>query len=97
MSSSFWLQCLVPKVSTGKLHWAIHAWRLLDRMGFGLADPCFSLTVWFHRERFEALLAFNIMEHAFLFHGPGREYHGSRNLSISNGGSSLCDDEKLSW
>jgi len=33
----------------------------------------FSLTVWFQRERFEALLAVNIMEHAFSFHGVGGE------------------------
>ena len=33
----------------------------------------FSLTVWFQRERFEALLAVNIMEHAFSFHGAGGE------------------------
>lgn len=33
----------------------------------------FSLTVWFQRERFEALPAVNIMEHAFSFHGAGGE------------------------
>ena len=35
--------------------------------------PMFYLTVWFQRERFEALLAVNIMEHAFSFHGAGGE------------------------
>ena len=35
--------------------------------------PMFYLTVWFQRERFEALLAVNIMEHAFSLHGAGGE------------------------
>ena len=51
----------------------VYVWRLLDRMVFGRAHPCFTLTVWFQRERFEALLAVNIMEHAFSFHGAGGE------------------------
>jgi hypothetical protein len=97
MSSLFWLQCHVPEGFASELHWAIHAWRLLDRVGFGRAHPYFSLTVWFERGCFEALLAVNIMGHAFSFHGPGGECHGSQNLSTSNGGSSLCDDAKLPW
>jgi hypothetical protein len=97
MSSSFWLQCRVPEGFAGELHWAIHAWRLLDRVEFGRAHPCFSLTVWFERGRFEALLAVNIMGHAFSFHGSGGECHESQNLSTSNGGLSLCDDDKLAW
>lgn len=52
-----------------ELPWAIHAGRLLDRVGFGRAHPCFSLTVWFQRERCEALLAVTIMGYAFSFHG----------------------------
>ena len=55
------------------LHWAIHAWSLPNRVGFGRAHPCISLTVWFQRERFEALLAVNFMEHAFSFHDAGGE------------------------
>jgi hypothetical protein len=31
----------------------------------------------FQRERFEALLVVNIMEHIFLFHGADEECHGS--------------------
>jgi hypothetical protein len=38
-----------------------HAWRLLDQMGFGRAQPSFYLTVWFQRKRCEALLAVTIM------------------------------------
>jgi hypothetical protein len=37
------------------------AWRLLDRMGFGRVHPCCYLTVWFQRERCEALLEVTIM------------------------------------
>ena len=55
----------------------------------------FSLTVWFQRERFEALLVVTIMEHAFLFYGAGGECHGRRDLRTSNGGLSLCGDEEL--
>jgi hypothetical protein len=64
---------------TSKLYWVIHAWRLrlLDRVRFGYTHPYFSLTVLFQRERFEALLAGNIMEHTFSFHGDGEKYHGS--------------------
>jgi hypothetical protein len=61
----------------GKLHRAIHAWRLLDQVGFGCAHSCFSLTFLFQRELFKVLLAVNIMEHAFSFHGAGGECHGS--------------------
>ena len=57
----------------------------------------FSLTVWFQSERFEALLAVNIMEHAFSFHGAGGECHVSRDLRTSNGGSNLSGDEELAW
>jgi hypothetical protein len=60
---SIWLKCRVSQGSTDKLHWTIHAWRLLDRAGFGRAHPCFSLTVWFQRERLKASLAVNTMEH----------------------------------
>ena len=55
----------------------------------------FYLTVWFQRERFEALLAVNIMEHAFSFHGAGGECHGRRDLGNSNGGLCLRGDEEL--
>ena len=87
----------VPEGSAGELHWVIHAWRLLDRVVFGRTHPCFYLTVWFQRERFEALLAVNTMEHAFSFHGAGGECHGSQDLGTSIGDSSLCGDEELAW
>jgi hypothetical protein len=48
------------------LHEAFYAWSLPDRVGFGRAHPCFTLTVWFQRERLEALLAVNIMEHVLV-------------------------------
>jgi hypothetical protein len=54
---SIWLEYRVLKCSTCKLHWVIHAWRLLDRVGFNRAHLCFSLTVWFQRKHFKALLA----------------------------------------
>jgi hypothetical protein len=46
-----------------------HAWRLLDRMGFGRAHPCFYLTILFQRERCEALLTVSSMRRDFSFHG----------------------------
>jgi hypothetical protein len=48
------------------LHGMFYAWSLPDRVGFGHAHPCFTLTVWFQRERFEALLAINTMEHVLV-------------------------------
>ena len=66
LSPSIWLPWRVPEGSAGELHWAIHAWRLLDRVGFGRAHSCFTLAVWFQRERFESLLAVNIMGHVLV-------------------------------
>jgi hypothetical protein len=62
-----------------------------------IAKSCVFLSVWFQRERFETLLAVNIMGHAFSSHGADGEWHGSRELGTSNGGSSLCGDEELPW
>jgi hypothetical protein len=62
-------------------------------VGFARAHPCFSLTIWFQRECFEALLAVNIMEPAFSFHGAGEECHGSGDLRTSNGDSSHGGNE----
>jgi hypothetical protein len=45
----------------------------MDQVVLGRAQPCFYLSVWFQRERFEALLAVNTMGHAFSFHGASRE------------------------
>jgi hypothetical protein len=36
------------------LHGVFYAWSLPDRVRFGRAHPCFTLTVWFQRERCEA-------------------------------------------
>ena len=65
---------------------------LPDRMGFGRAQPCFFLTVWFQRERGEALQIVAAVEHVFssigeVSHG---EWHG---LRTGNGGSSPAVDE----
>ena len=57
LSPLIWLEGRVSEGSADELHWAIHAWRLLDRMVFDRAHRCFTLTVWFQRERFEAPLA----------------------------------------
>jgi hypothetical protein len=46
-----------------------HARRLLDRMRFGRAHPRFYLTVWFQRDRCEALLTVSTMRRDFSFHG----------------------------
>ena len=78
LSSLIWLDGRISEGSANEFHWATHAWRLLDRMVFDHAHPCFfCLTVWFQREHFEALSAINIMEHAFSFHDVGGECHGS--------------------
>jgi hypothetical protein len=63
----------------------------------GLGVPNWVANTTTNQECFEALLAVNIMGHAFSFHGVNKEYHGSRDLRTSNGGSSLCGDEELSW
>jgi hypothetical protein len=47
------------------LHCAINAWRLLDWVFSVVRTHVFYLTVWFQRERFEALLAVNFMELIF--------------------------------
>ena len=52
-------------------------------MVFGRTHPCFYLTVWFQRERFEALLVVITMEHAFSFHGAGGECHGRWDLRLT--------------
>jgi hypothetical protein len=59
----------------------------------------FSLTIWFQRERFEALLdkvGFSYA-HTFSFYGVGGECHENRDLRTSNGGSNLYGDEELAW
>ena len=99
----YWMRALVDLAevtSSGRLrrqlHWAIHAWRLLDRVEFGRAHPCFTLAVWFQRERFEALLAVNIMGHVLVPWCWRRRSCQSRS-EASNGGSNLSRDEELAW
>jgi hypothetical protein len=60
-----WLDFRVPKGPIGKIHCAINAWRLLDLVYSVVHTYVFYLTVWFQRERFEALLAINFMELVF--------------------------------
>jgi hypothetical protein len=36
-SPSIWPECRVSEGSVGKLHWAHHSWKSLDRMGFSRA------------------------------------------------------------
>ena len=42
---------------------------LPDRMGFGRAQPCFFLAVWFQRVRGEALQTVATVEHVFSSEG----------------------------
>jgi hypothetical protein len=60
-------------------------------MGFGRPLLCFYLTVWFQRERCEALLAVTIMRHGSrsMVKSASGECHGSQDLRTGNGGSSL--------
>jgi hypothetical protein len=58
---SIWLKWHVLKMFADKFHQAIQTWRLLDRVKSGRAYPCFFLAVWFQKERFQALIAANIM------------------------------------
>jgi hypothetical protein len=87
------------KGSVGKLHWARHAWSSLDRMEFSRAPSCFYLTVWFERERCEAMLIITIIWHVFLsmVKSVSGECHGGRDLWTHNGGSSLCGEVELAW
>jgi hypothetical protein len=74
-----------------------HAWRLLDQMGFGRADPCFYLTVWFQRERCEALLTVSTCDviSRSMVKSTSRECHGCRVLENCIGGLSLYTKEEL--
>jgi hypothetical protein len=47
LSPSIWLDGRVPEASASELHSAANAWRLMDRVVFGRAHPCFYLIVWF--------------------------------------------------
>src|SRR4051812_27982628 len=81
-----WPECQVSEGSAGGLPWAPHAWRLLDRMGFGHVHQCFF---------FDHLVSggsgaklcylLSSWDMSFLFHGEvsGRECHGSCHQSLS--------------
>jgi hypothetical protein len=60
-----WLDFSCSGSPAGKIHCAINAWRLLDWVFSVVRTHVFYLTVWFQRERFEALLAVNFMELVF--------------------------------
>jgi hypothetical protein len=72
----------------GEIHCAINARRLLDWVFSVMRTHIFYLTVWFQRERFEALLAVNFMELVF-FPWSWRRSHESRDRWKSNGGRNL--------
>jgi hypothetical protein len=78
----------------GVLHWAIHAWRLLDQAVFGHAHPCFIWPFGFRgsASKFCQLL---IPWNMFSLHGASGECHGRRDLRSSNHGLCLRGDEEL--
>jgi hypothetical protein len=59
----------------------------------------FFLTVWFQRECDEALLSVATMIHVLrsMVKSETEIDMEAEFLMASNGGSSLCDDEKLAW
>jgi hypothetical protein len=63
--------------------------------GIWLCELMFFLTVWFQRERCEALLALTIMGHAFspMVKSSGGERCASRDVGTSNDDLTFCGDE----
>jgi hypothetical protein len=59
----------------------------------------FFLTIWFQRERGEALLSVAMMGHVLRSMVMLEEENDmeAKFLMTSNGGSSLCGDEELTW
>jgi hypothetical protein len=59
----------------------------------------FFLTIWFQRERGEALLSFAIMGNVLrsMVKSETENDIEAEFLITSNSGSSLCGDEKLAW
>jgi hypothetical protein len=68
-------------------------------MVFGSVIPWFFLTVWFQRERCEALLDVAIIGHAFslMVRSAGGEYHRSRDMGTINDDWTLRTDVELAW
>jgi hypothetical protein len=66
---------------------------------FGWMHPVFFLTVWFHRKCDEALLSVATMRHLLwsMVKSETENVMEAEFPMASNGGSSLCDDEKLAW
>jgi hypothetical protein len=65
--SLIWLKCRVPEGSADELHWRFmleDCWIIWD----SVLHTIFYLTVWFQRERFEALLVVSIIWYNFSFH-----------------------------
>ena len=75
------------------------AWRLSDRVGFGRAQPCFFLTVWFQRKRREAQQSVAIGDMPFCFPVKSEcgEGHGGLDFKTSNGGSIPGGVEEFAW
>jgi hypothetical protein len=67
-------------------------------MGLGRACPFF-LTIWFQRERCEAVLSVTIMGHVLwsMVKSEAKNDMEAKFLRTCNGGSSFCGDEELAW
>jgi hypothetical protein len=96
-----WLKCCVPEGSTGELHWALHAWSLLDRKGFSHARLCFtsdclvskgvsrsSAGCYHHMARFSRSVVKSV---------SGEGHVGWDLRTSSNGGSDFCGEVELAW
>jgi hypothetical protein len=99
LPSLIWPECQVPEDSTGELHWAHHAWRLLDWVGFDCAHSCFFWPFGFIGSVVKLCCPLPSWDTSFTVYSEvrGREWHISQDLRTSNGGSCLCEDEELAW
>jgi hypothetical protein len=68
-------------------------------MGFGHAHLCFFLTVWFQRERAEALLSIAILGLVLrsMVKSEAENNMKAEFLKTFCGDSSLCSDEEHAW
>jgi hypothetical protein len=88
--SLIWPKCLA-------LHWAPHAWRLLDRIGFWGAHPCFYWQFGFRGKRDKAMLSIDIIGHVLrsMVKSEAENDRKTEFLRTSIRGSSLCGDKEL--
>jgi hypothetical protein len=88
--SLIWPKCL-------ELHWAPHAWRLLDRIGFWGAHPCFYWPFGFRGKRDKAMLSIDIIGHVLrsMVKSEAENDRKTEFLRTSIRGSSLCGDKEL--